>query len=186
MSTLVIYEEGGGPPEQVVTEPESIARSLQAIGVQFERWQARQALSDTAGPDDVLEAYRDPVERLKIQYGLQSADVAALRPDHPDREALRRKFRDEHTHGDFEVRFFVEGRGLFYLHAGGKVYLVLCERGDLLSVPAGTPHWFDMGSAPRFTCIRLFTTPEGWVARFTGSEIARLFPDFDEFVARHV
>jgi 1,2-dihydroxy-3-keto-5-methylthiopentene dioxygenase len=45
-------------------------------------------------------------------------------------------------------------------------------------VPAGTRHWFDMGPAPRFTAIRLFTTPAGWVANFTGTPIARNFPSY--------
>ena len=50
---------------------------------------------------------------------------------------------------------------------------------DLISVPAGMRHWFDMGPAPNFTAIRMFTTPDGWVARFTGDPIASHFPAFD-------
>jgi 1,2-dihydroxy-3-keto-5-methylthiopentene dioxygenase len=96
---------------------------------------------------------------------------------------MRQKFLSEHTHADFEVRFFVEGSGLFYLHVGDKVYTLLCEKGDLISVPANTTHWFDMGTKPYFKCIRFFTTPEGWVGNFTGSEIAKQFPDFDQYVA---
>ncbi len=70
------------------------------------------------------------------------------------------------------MRFFVEGAGLFCLHIGDEVYQVLCEKNDLISVPAGTPHWFDMGSEPNFTAIRIFDNPEGWVAQFTGDAIA--------------
>jgi len=81
------------------------------------------------------------------------------------------------------VRFFVEGSGLFYLHAGDKVYTVLCGKGDLISIPANTTHWFDMGTNPYFKAIRFFTTPDGWVGNFTGSEIAKKFPDFDQYVA---
>jgi 1,2-dihydroxy-3-keto-5-methylthiopentene dioxygenase len=91
-------------------------------------------------------------------------------------------FITEHFHRDFEVRFFVDGRGLFYLHIGDKVYCVLCKKNDLISVPANTSHWFDMGSAPDFKAIRLFTTDEGWVAEFTGSDISGKFPDFDEYL----
>ncbi|VEA72042.1 Acireductone dioxygenase (Fe(2+)-requiring) [Serratia rubidaea] len=72
-----------------------------------------------------------------------------MRPDHPQREALRQKFLSEHTHGEDEVRFFVEGAGLFCLHLNQRVYQILCEKNDLISVPAHTPHWFDMG--PRRT-----------------------------------
>ena len=89
---------------------------------------------------------------------------------------LRAKFLAEHTHADDEVRFFVAGSGLFVLHAEGRVYAALCEQDDLISVPAGIRHWFDMGSSPAFTCIRLFNDPAGWVARFTGDDIATRFP----------
>jgi 1,2-dihydroxy-3-keto-5-methylthiopentene dioxygenase len=56
---------------------------------------------------------------------------------------------------------------------------VLCEKNDLISVPAGTPHWFDMGSEPNFTAIRIFDNPEGWVAQFTGDGIADAYPRLD-------
>jgi len=50
-------------------------------------------------------------------------------------------------------------------------------------VPANTTHWFDMGENPHFTCIRLFTTADGWVADFTGSDIATKFPTLDQYLA---
>ncbi|RYD95627.1 MAG: cupin, partial [Sphingomonadales bacterium] len=73
---------------------------------------------------------------------------------------------------------FVEGSGMFYLPAGGRVHLLLCAAGDLIKVPSGLKHWFDMGPAPRFCAIRLFTTPDGWVAKFTGEPIAHQFPRY--------
>jgi 1,2-dihydroxy-3-keto-5-methylthiopentene dioxygenase len=36
-----------------------------------------------------------------------------------------------------------------------------------------------MGSAPRFSAIRLFDNPEGWVASFTGDPIADYYPLLD-------
>jgi 1,2-dihydroxy-3-keto-5-methylthiopentene dioxygenase len=68
---------------------------------------------------------------------------------------------------------------MFYLHVEGRVYQVLCCKDDLISVPANITHWFDMGPAPRFSAIRLFNDPAGWVANFTGSTIAEQFPTFD-------
>ena len=106
-----------------------------------------------------------------------------ITPDNPNKQAIRTKFLDEHTHDEDEVRFFVEGSGAFYLHLGDKVYRVVCTRDDLLSVPAGTLHWFDMGPEPNFTCIRLFISPDGWVANFTGDKIASTIPAFGEPVA---
>ena len=77
----------------------------------------------------------------------------------------------------------MEGEGIFYLRTGGKLYMTLCSRGDLISVPAGVKHWFDMGPEPDFTCIRFFQTPEGWVAEFTGDDIAEKFPKFEKHLA---
>jgi 1,2-dihydroxy-3-keto-5-methylthiopentene dioxygenase len=127
----------------------------------------------------VLAAYYDDVERLSKEYGFQSVDVVSLRPDHPQKGDMRAKFLNEHTHDDFEVRFFVDGQGVFYLHANGKVYTALCTQGDLISVPSGVTHWFDMGETPSFKCIRFFTTPEGWVGHFTGSGIDKKFTTMD-------
>ena len=53
---------------------------------------------------------------------------------------------------------------------------MLCEKNDLISVPAHTPHWFDMGSEPNFTAIRIFDNPEGWIAQFIGDDIASAYP----------
>ncbi len=73
----------------------------------------------------------------------------------------------------------MEGQGLFCLHINEEVLLVLCERGDLIHVPAGTPEWFDMGSAPSFCALRFFNKSAGWVARFTGNPIADRYPRLD-------
>lgn len=183
MTMLRVYPEGDARRGRAVEDFDAIASELHAIGVRFERWTASRELGPDASQEDVLSAYGESVDRLMREYDFKSADVISLRPDHPDRVALRNKFLDEHIHTDFEVRFFVEGRGLFYIHSNNHVYGVLCERGDLISVPANTRHWFDMGGEPSFKCIRLFTTPEGWVAQYTGDTIAKNFPRFEQFVA---
>lgn len=183
MTALAIYHEDGSKAGDVLHDAAQITGLLAEAGVHYEQWQATQSLADDAEQDEVLQAYEASVEKLRAQYAIQSVDVVALRPDNPQKAEFRQKFLAEHTHADFEIRFFVDGSGLFYLHLGDKVYLVLCEKGDLISVPANTTHWFDMGESPNFKCIRLFTTEEGWVGDFTGSDIATRFPDMDSFVA---
>ncbi|MCI0654534.1 MAG: cupin [Methylococcaceae bacterium] len=161
----------------------AIIESLAELGVLFERWQVNRLLAADADQQTVLDAYREAIDRLNRQYGFCSVDVVSLCPDHPNKHEMRQKFLNEHIHADFEIRFFVDGRGLFFLHIDGKVYLVLCEKGDLISVPANTLHWFDMGKNPDFKCIRFFTTEKGWEAEFTGSEIDKQLPGFDDYVA---
>ncbi|RMH13708.1 MAG: cupin [Gammaproteobacteria bacterium] len=183
MTRLAVFDEAGNAIEPSIGVFESIAEKLAGHDILLQRWSAHLPLSPDAGQEEVLQAYKDSVDRMQKEYGIQSVDVVSLRPDHPQKTEFRQKFRDEHTHADFEIRFFVEGQGLFYLHLHDRVFLVLCEQGDLISVPAKTRHWFDMGENPDFTCIRLFTTENGWVANFTGSDIARRFPDMDTFIS---
>ena len=183
MAFLTIYPDVSAEQGDVVRDFDVIASRLGEIGVELEHWKADQPLGKEASQEEVLEAYKDSIDKLNKRYGFKSIDVIGLNPDHPEKDTLRQKFLAEHTHADFEVRFFVEGCGLFYLHANDKVYTLLCEKGDLISVPANTTHWFDMGTSPFFKCIRFFTTPEGWVGNFTGSDIADRFPDFDTFTS---
>lgn len=171
MSRLQIFDEAdAGMLLADTSDPDEIAPLLAEIDVLFERWPVR----DAGG--DALIAYAPEIERLKALGGYQSIDVVSVTPDHPERTAMRTKFLSEHTHAEDEVRFFIEGEGLFTLHADGRVWNMLCTAGDLMSVPAGMTHWFDMGPAPRFTAIRMFVNPDGWVASFTGSDIADRFP----------
>jgi 1,2-dihydroxy-3-keto-5-methylthiopentene dioxygenase len=183
MSALTLYAESQPQAGTTYREFADIAGHLQALGVQFQRWQAESEFAADAEPQAVLDAYQSSIDRLSAEYGFQSVDVISLQPDHPHKEQLRQKFLAEHAHSDFEVRFFVEGRGLFYLHVADQVYAVLCEQGDLISVPANTTHWFDMGENPDFKCIRLFTTEDGWVAEFTGNPLSESFPTLDQYLA---
>ena len=187
MSRLSIFPEkvspdGGDPsPQQLVCtdDPERIVAELCRRGIGFERWPAERNLAQGADQASILWAYRDEIERVQRTGGYATVDAIRITPDHPERGSLRRRFLDEHTHAEDEVRFFVEGQGLFCLHIGGEVLLTRCERGDLIRVPAGTRHWFDMGSAPRFCALRWFNNTEGWVAKYTGSDISRSFPGLD-------
>jgi 1,2-dihydroxy-3-keto-5-methylthiopentene dioxygenase len=179
MSHLEIFNASGSPqplPDRSSDDPERIRESLASRGIGFERWPARVELAAEATEEEILAAYAPEIARVQTTGRYPTVDAIRLRPDHPDRDALRRKFLSEHIHSEDEVRFFVEGRGLFCLHIGEEVLQVLCETNDFLRVPAGTKHWFDMGDAPCFTAIRFFDNPEGWVARFTGDPIAERFP----------
>ena len=177
MSRLRIYDQHE-PARALATHSDhaAIADALGKVGVRFERWQANQPIAPGASQDEVIDAYHDDIERLKREHGYQSVDVISLTADNPQKDALRQKFLSEHTHSEDEVRFFVAGQGQFTLHIGERIYDVLCEQGDLIAVPDGTPHWFDMGPNPHFVAIRLFTNRDGWVANFTGADIADRFP----------
>lgn len=176
MSRLTVWDAETGNEILRTEDPARIADALAGIGVRFERWEGVE-VPDGASSDEILAAYRPHLDRLMGNLGAPgSADVISLTPDHPQKDALRAKFLQEHTHTEDEIRFFVRGGGNFVMHVDGKVWDARCEQGDLISVPANTRHWFDAGTEPRFTALRVFIDPSGWVAHYTGSDIARRFP----------
>lgn len=180
MTHLIRYDDAAPFGERERTgDFAAIAAALAPAGVVLERWTANAVLPADPSDEAVLSAYAGDVERLKAA-GYPACDVLRMRPDHPQRAALRTKFLDEHIHDDDEVRFFVEGAGLFYIRSGGSVYALECTAGDLIVLPAGTQHWFDTGAQPDFTAIRFFITPEGWVARYTGDPIAASIPQYEQ------
>jgi 1,2-dihydroxy-3-keto-5-methylthiopentene dioxygenase len=182
MTWLKVYSDtNGSVPEIDTKNAAEITNILNNIGVRFEQWNASVVLGVDAAQEEVIAVYKKEIERLQLERGYKAVDVVRLKSDNPQKAEFRQKFLNEHRHSEDEVRFFVEGDGLFYLHIGGKVYANLCERGDLIGVPDNTPHWFDMGENPMFCAIRLFTNPEGWVANFTGESIASRFPTYEQF-----
>ena len=188
MTLLTIWAEDR-PTQPLLQDqdPQIIAAELEAIGVHF----SRHDMVDVplgSSQEDVVAAYQPLIDALIAEHGYTLVDVVQLHPS--DDEAVRTtaaaarlRFLNEHTHDEEEIRFFSQGSGVFYLHIQGKVFGVLCTAGDLLSVPANTTHWFDMGTAPDFTAVRFFHTDDGWVGNFTGSEISASFPTFDELAS---
>jgi 1,2-dihydroxy-3-keto-5-methylthiopentene dioxygenase len=180
MSRLRIYDEhDASAPITETRDHALIAELLARRGVRFERWDASAPVTPGASQDEVIAAYRGDVDRLMREKNYQAVDVVSLNADHPQKVELRQKFLNEHRHSEDEVRFFVAGSGLFTLHLDNQVYEVLCVQGDLISVPDNTRHWFDMGPNPHFIAIRIFSNPAGWVANFTGDDIAQRFPRYD-------
>lgn len=181
MSRLRIFaDDAPDRPQFNSSDGEDIARELEKIGVTFERWKASQPIEPGATPEQVMSAYKADIDRLVAENGFKTVDVVSIATDNPNRAEMRKKFLDEHFHKEDEVRFFVAGSGLFTLHVDGKVYEIECVKDDLIAVPDGTTHWFDMGPDPSFVAIRFFTEPDGWVGHFTGTDIAQKFPRYEK------
>jgi 1,2-dihydroxy-3-keto-5-methylthiopentene dioxygenase len=178
VSRLQIFPDQGNHPLPSLSSNDHgvIKAELATRGIGFQRWPARVVLGRGAEQAEILAVYAEEIATVQASGPYPTVDAIRLTPDHPDREALRQKFLAEHTHSEDEVRFFVEGQGLFCLHIGDEVLQVLCKAEDWIKVPASTRHWFDMGPEPLFTAIRFFDNPEGWVAQFTGDPIAERYP----------
>ena len=181
MSSLSVYHVSSPElPNKVLTHFEDIVSTLAEQGVRFDRLQTTTPIRPGASQDEVVQACRESIDRLMSEHGSVCIEVVSVNSEHPQKAELRAGFMNEHRHGADEVRFFAAGRGLLALHIGDYLYAVLCERNDVVSVPAGTAQWFDMGEHPHLVAIRMYSSTQGMVANPTGADIASHFPGLDD------
>lgn len=162
--------------DKKVNDPEAIKKFLNEKGVFFDQWEANCKLNEEATQEEVLGAYQHVLQPYMNANGYKTCDVINIYPGIENYDAIRNKFLAEHTHSEDEVRFFVEGEGLFWFNLeGSDVFNVRCQAGDLISVPKGSKHWFDAGEVPNVKAIRIFIDTSGWVPNYTGSGVEEKF-----------
>jgi len=165
------------PEEQTtIDEPGAVRSFLAAHGIEYERWTPDRPVGPDADADAVLAAYSGEIEKLMARGGYRTVDVIDVKPETPNLDAMLAKFSREHWHDEDEVRFIIEGRGLFHVHPPGKaVFALEVEAGDLIRVPRGTHHWFDLCADRRIRAIRLFQDQSGWTPHYTDTGIDKGF-----------
>jgi 1,2-dihydroxy-3-keto-5-methylthiopentene dioxygenase len=156
-----------------IDDPTEIVTFLAPLGIHYENWNvAGRITSPDASSEEILAAYAPEIERLKAAGGYVTADVISISPDTPNLDALLARFCQEHTHSEDEVRFIIKGRGVFHIHPDvGPVFGIELEAGDLLNVPRGTKHWFDLCNDRTIRAIRLFQETTGWTPHYVGSDL---------------
>jgi len=148
--------------------------ALAALGIAYERWEPARALPEEASAAEVLAAYAPEIERLKDEGGYVTADVIDVTAQTPGLDAMLARFSREHWHDEDEVRFILRGSGLFHIHPRqGPVHAIEVGPGDLIRVPRGTWHWFDLCANRDIRAIRLFQDPSGWTPNYTDSGAER-------------
>jgi 1,2-dihydroxy-3-keto-5-methylthiopentene dioxygenase len=111
--------------------------------------------------------YQAPLDALKARNGYIQQDIVELAPTTPNLDTLCAKFIDEHTHADDEVRFVLEGEGIFDIRDDADRWMrVQVVAGDLIVVPAGRNHRFLLTEARHIRCVRLFKDAAGWVPNY--------------------
>lgn len=157
MATLTIRDEN-----RVIEEPPAIREFLSAYGIWYRKFEGSSGPGEDATNEEILTAYQAPIQELMTQGGYVTADVINVKPDTPGLDTMLAKFSAEHWHSEDEVRFIVHGRGLFHVHPSeGPVFSIEVTQGDMINVPKGTLHWFDLCGERTIRAIRLFQDPAG-------------------------
>ncbi len=167
MALVRIPDEG-----RTITGHDEVRAALARVGIDYERWQPAHAVPDGASAEAVLAAYAAEIDRLKKAGGYVTADVIDVSAATPNLDAMLAKFSREHWHDEDEVRFILRGRGVFHIHPkGAPVMAIEVAPGDLIRVPRGTRHWFDLCAEKDIRAIRLFQDASGWTPRYTDSGV---------------
>jgi 1,2-dihydroxy-3-keto-5-methylthiopentene dioxygenase len=156
-----------------LTDDSSIRELLQGYGIDYERWMPAHTLSPDASSAEVLSAYANEIDKLKSLGGYVTADVIDVTPDTPGLEQMLAKFDREHWHDEDEVRFVISGHGLFHIHSDLGVIAIEVGPGDLIRVPRGTKHWFNLCADRSIRAIRLFQDAGGWTPYYTETGVDR-------------
>lgn len=171
MAVLTIVNEN-----KTLTDAEEIASALATHGIEYERWTPAHPVADKAPAEEILRAYSREIEELKQRGGYVTADVIDVSPATAGLDEMLAKFNREHWHDEDEVRFTIAGHGLFHIHStSGAVLGIEVEAGDLIRVPRGTLHWFNLCADRRIRAIRLFQDTAGWTPHYTESHMDENF-----------
>jgi len=164
------------------TDLQTISDELSPLNIKLNYWSVgedpqlnhlleKESLNDEE-KDRVLTALDDYFKQLQQTADYQSRDLVVLHSGVPNLDTLLAKFDRIHTHADDEVRYIIDGEGIFgfVLPNSSQVELTV-EAEEYINVPAGTEHWFYLTPKRRIKAIRYFTGTEGWVPQYTGTEI---------------
>ncbi len=159
-----------------ITEKDAITEYLAGINIDYEIWGPSQPIGPDATGEEILKAYSTEIDKLKARGGYVTADVVNVNAQTPGLDAMLARFSREHWHDEDEVRFIIQGRGIFHIHPKDRpVVAIEVEAGDLIRVPRGTWHWFDLCSDRQIRAIRLFQDPSGWTPQYTDSGVDSRF-----------
>jgi 1,2-dihydroxy-3-keto-5-methylthiopentene dioxygenase len=169
MALVTIHDQN-----RTLRDEREIRDYLRTLRIDYERWPASERIAPDASADEVLKGYSNEIERLKSIGGYVTADVIDVTPDTPGLQEMLARFDREHWHDEDEVRFIISGSGLFHVRGKtGGVVAIEVTAGDLIRVPRGTFHWFNLCADRRIRAIRLFQDVSGWTPHYTDSGVDR-------------
>ncbi len=166
----------------ILTDWQAIAVELAPLNIQLHRWPvgndaqlhqllAQEQLTD-AEKEQILTGLDSYFHQLQQTANYQSRDLIVLHPNILNLDELLTKFDRIHTHADDEVRYILDGAGIFgFVRPDGSQVKLTVEAEEYINVPAGTEHWFYLTTQRRIKAIRYFTGTAGWVPQYTGTAI---------------
>ncbi len=154
-----------------LTDTSKIKDFLVSKGLSYEFYDAPETLNtllkqkalNDAEKEEILSGLQYRFDELKKKYNYQARDLVVLHDEVPGISDMLAKFDKLHYHTDEEVRYIIDGSGIFGFIIGGEKFEVHVSKGDFISIPQNTNHWFTLDAANRIKAVRYFKDNSGWV-----------------------
>ncbi|SDA68103.1 1,2-dihydroxy-3-keto-5-methylthiopentene dioxygenase [Pseudomonas sp. NFPP33] len=175
MSSLAVHLHTSPElPNKVLNHADDIASTLAAVGIDYRQMELPAALRPGCEQAEFDAAYGLWLQAFMGKEGHVHQELFNLQRNHPQKLELRARYLDEQVQSSASTWLFLGGFAQLSVHLDGYVYVLQGERGDLLTLPAGTRHWFDLGEEPHLLALRL--SPSEDTPERTGDDIASRFP----------
>jgi 1,2-dihydroxy-3-keto-5-methylthiopentene dioxygenase len=164
---------------ETLTDSASIDEYLNRLDIQLNQWPIGEDVSTQSllTQPSLDETQKESVLRSLDRYfealgGYESRDLIVLNPETPNLEGLLAKFSRPHIHADDEVRYIVDGEGVFgFVCPDGSQMELTIQPEEYINVPAGTEHWFYLTSSRRIKAVRYFVDTTGWTPDYTDTVV---------------
>lgn len=181
MSRLSVHHQSSPQiPNKVLGHAEDITSTLAAAGLRFSVLPLEARVQPGAPAEEIRAALGEPLAQLMHDHDLSQVEVISVDRRHWPQEGEKPLEPPQEVIADgAQLYLFLAGQGLLSLHVDDYVYALFGERNALISIPAGTRHWFDLGEFPYCAAIRL-SAANGAQPRPSGDAIATAFPRLED------
>jgi 1,2-dihydroxy-3-keto-5-methylthiopentene dioxygenase len=129
-------------------------------------------LLEESAKQKILDFYEDYFEFLKQEGGYLWADLLSLHPGSSNLHILTTTYSRYHKHTAPEALYVLAGEAIFgFVQPDRSQVQLLVQPYDFIHIPAQTEHWFNLAASLHLKTVRYFTTADGWIAHYTGTEI---------------
>lgn len=177
MRKLTVFKTTTDTTAQIETDLTiEISELLADFGIYYRHipWQGQLSLLQNSS-DLRTELKREvvPLERL---HHFPFSKLIVLPENTVNFSRIRLKFLSEYRVEKDEVLYFLEGRALLSFHCQDQVVQLLCEKGDVLLLPALVHRWLDLGdNSKQFAALLCTQRAQESILHYTGSGLADRF-----------
>lgn len=170
----------------ILNDLEAIDQELNALLVDFRHFDPgttllfpdldQQDVLDDDERQNILDLHDCHFEFLRLEQGYLWHDLLVLHPGSPNLYTLATQYNRCHTHTAPEALYVLSGAAIYgFIRSDGSPMRLLVQPQDYIHIPAGVEHWFRPTASLHFKAVRYFSTPSGWVPRYTGTMLNDTF-----------